>query len=339
VHIAMAGIFNIWLQKREVQPGVLDLALIVDESERSEAEIARLLSPWKWVNVEVCVKPSRLSLVSEWLTKGHGPGRAIACFSSEPRVRQMASDLAGSECKLIHADLPKFPSWENDAYRELCHHDYELGGVNEWDGAPTNHAVHMLHRLSRWHSRVEFPFWAFPDGPRFGLRAIDVGCGPITLLRWGALNWGMEVTGVDPLIDLYEILAARHGFDTAHDALPKHRLSITGEDMIMHIPERSYDFIYTNNALDHTLRPAIVMDNILKIVAPAGRAAISLATREGTRQGWDQFHQTDIWSAPDESIWFKHREGPSRLLFDASQYSVRILHSDDRWLSFIVNKP
>jgi SAM-dependent methyltransferase len=335
----MTGIFNIWLKKREVKQGALDLALIVDESEKSEIEIARLLSPWKWVNVAVCVKPSRLSLVSEWLRTTSRSERAITCFSSDPLVRRMVSDLAGSRCKLIHADVPLYPSWENDAYRELCHHDYELGGVNEWDGAPTQHAVHMLRRLSRWHSRREFPFWAFPDGPRLGLKAIDVGCGPVTMLRWGALNWRMEVTGVDPLIDLYEVLAARHGFDSAQDALPKHRLSIMGEDMLMHIRERSFDFIYTNNALDHALRPEVVMDNILRIVAPGGRAAISLATREGTRQGWDQFHQTDIWSEPDQSIWFKHREGPSRPLFAASEYSVRIMHSDDRWLAFNVDKP
>jgi hypothetical protein len=40
-------------------------------------------------------------------------------------------------------------SWADCVVREIAHHDFEHGGLNEWDGAPTKHSAHILQMHSR----------------------------------------------------------------------------------------------------------------------------------------------------------------------------------------------
>ena len=335
MHPSVAAAFNLWSFKKKNSINRVYIAIIVDDAEHSTDEMRRLFGAWTWAPVSFCTRASEIEGLEDWLVKSAGVERAVLCLFNDIRLQERITATVGCRCPTLTPALPPYPSWENDAIRELGHHDYELGGVNEWDGADPKHSVHVLRRLSRWHSRIEFPFWAFPDGPRHGLKAIDIGCGPITLLRWGVINWGMQVTGVDPLIELYELIAARHGLDTAEGALPAIRLPIMAEDMLDYIPARSADFIYTMNALDHTMRPDVVMDGIFRLLSATGQAAVSLATREGTRQGWDQFHHTDIW-VDNGMVMFRRQRSDARPLFDHSAHNLTIVSTDDRWTSFIV---
>ena len=41
-------------------------------------------------------------------------------------------------------------------------------------------------------------------------------------------------------------------------------------------------------------------------LVPGGRAIVQVATREGTRQGWDQFHKTDI-DLVDGTLVYRHQ--------------------------------
>lgn len=260
----------------------------------------------------------------------------LAVVHSDHERALLRRGLDGTPDHVIWPDYAPADTWDNDAQREVAHHDFELGGLNEWDGAPTRHSSIILQRLSSAHGRREFPTWAFPLERRdVPLRALDVGCGPISILRAGILCGQLTVDGLDPLLSMYALILARHGLDH----LPGMRLAASyeclAEDMDRHVPAASYDVAFSNNALDHTRAPERVVNNIGAILKPGGRLLIGGATREGTRQQWSQFHKTDIW-IEDGQVVYCHQDAITKpLLGSASRLRLsRIIQHTDEWLCF-----
>jgi SAM-dependent methyltransferase len=168
---------------------------------------------------------------------------------------------------------------------------------------------------------------------------MDIGCGPISILRWGAIEGEISITGVDPILDMYALVLARHGLD----ALPKIRCDreINGfaEDLDRSVPDDDFDAIYTQNSLDHTQQPAVVIENIGRKLAPHGLAVFQVATREGTRQNWDQLHKTDIY-LKNGMLMYAHQHSPERpLLSPTSHLHLKHVQSDSpEWLACILEK-
>ena len=168
---------------------------------------------------------------------------------------------------------------------------------------------------------------------------MDIGCGPVSVLRWGAIHGEISITGLDPLIDMYALVLARHGLD----ALPKIRCDreVHGfaEDMEQLVPDCDFDAIYSQNALDHTQKPALVVENISRKLRPRGLMVLQVATREGTRQKWDQLHQTDIYLHGNE-LMFAHRYTRERPLL-SPESGLRLKYVDTNtaeWLACVVEK-
>ncbi len=132
---------------------------------------------------------------------------------------------------------------------------------------------------------------------------------------------------------------ARHGLD----ALPKIRCDreINGfaEDLEVLLPDDEFDVIYTQNALDHTQQPARVIENMARKLAPHGLAVIQVATREGTRQKWDQLHKTDIY-LKNGVLMYAHQDGPERpLLSSESHLRLKQVQTDTpEWLACVLEK-
>lgn len=91
----------------------------------------------------------------------------------------------------------------------MLHHDYELGGCNDYANTEAHASPWVLRMLSTAHCRRQFPsaFAPYLDAlwhERGGraLETIDVGCGALSRLRSGALTGRLRVTGVDPLLDM-----------------------------------------------------------------------------------------------------------------------------------------
>jgi SAM-dependent methyltransferase len=188
-----------------------------------------------------------------------------------------------------------------DFLQEIAHHDFEIGGKNEWDGAPTRYGHFVLRLLSRTHCRNSFPL-VIPQLQEMrrtlgrSLEALDIGCGPLSWLRWGYLEGLLNITGIDPLIEVYEIILARHGLLGLPGIMPSRRLPQPIESICRareHLDR--YDFIFTNNALDHVQDIRAAIDSIRWALAPHGIAYLQVATREGTRQNWQQLHQHDLY--------------------------------------------
>jgi len=260
----------------------------------------------------------------------------VIAHDAEERDRA-ASSLGASRDKLLWPDYPPVGTWDNDALREVAHHDFEMGGLNEWDGAAVRHSPVILRRLSRVHCQLEFPSWAFPRGSSdrqvaetsAPLEALDLGCGPISLLRWAMINGSMRVSGVDPLLPMYELVLARHGLDMLEGMKFYRTFACTGEEMDDHAPSEEFDIVYTNNALDHTQDPEKVIRNVTQSLKIGGRLIVGVATREGTRQNWDQFHKTDIWAQGKMLLYCHKDQQPRPLIRDNCGLSINCIVRSD----------
>jgi SAM-dependent methyltransferase len=239
----------------------------------SGRDLQRIFEPWGWLDV----------------SKTEQTSADVTCLAS-----------SGDQQVILDSSFPA-NQLDIDFVHEIAHHDFEIGGKNEWDGAPTHYGHFILRLLSRTHCREQFPNVA-PQLFRLrrtlgrSLEALDIGCGPLSWLRWGALEGLLNVTGIDPLIELYEIILARHGLLALPGLLPSRRLPRTIESICGASEHREqYDFVFTNNALDHVQDIRLAIESIRWGLAPHGFAYLQVATREGTRQNWDQLHQHDIY--------------------------------------------
>jgi SAM-dependent methyltransferase len=219
-----------------------------------------------------------------------------------PDVAQALLRRAESGGRTAFANvLPALGTDANNFVREVSHHDFENGGVNEWDGAPTRYSKWILQGLSAVHCESFFPGYALPSilslyrqRGETPLSALDIGCGPMSRLGWGAVHGLLSVTGLDPLLEMYLIISCRHGHQDLPHALPKHSISLRAESVDLDRYAGAFDLIYTNNALDHTQDPAEVMRRMGRLIRPDGLFIAQVATDEGTRQKWDQLHQFNM---------------------------------------------
>jgi 2-polyprenyl-3-methyl-5-hydroxy-6-metoxy-1,4-benzoquinol methylase len=239
----------------------------------AESDLAAMFSPWRWLTVKLDSAKT---------------ASAPACTARTER-----GDV------LLDGGFPT-NAMDLDLIQEISHHDFEIGGKNLWDGAPTCYAPFILRALSRIHCRDYFPNPVMPelrelraalDRP---IETLDIGCGPISWLRWGAIEGLVTVTGVDPLIEVYQVILARHGLLTLPFITPKKMVAAGVETLTGREHRQAYEFVFTNNALDHVQDIRKAMSCLHGALSPKGIAYVQVATNEGTRQNWEQLHQHDI---------------------------------------------
>jgi SAM-dependent methyltransferase len=322
-------------------PGkVLPLTFVTDRpEEHRRVDLERMLRPWSsWAAVERYVS---VRTAADVAAAGADAG------SDAVLVSLLEDDALGGDLRWACSQRglaviePVYPpaGLQRDFVREVAHHDFELGGKNEWDGSPVQYADFVLRRLSSTHCSIEFPHWAFSSAERSGppLDVLDIGCGPISILRWGALNGFLQITGVDPLLDMYDVVLARHGLDRLEGVRMAGAVSATAERLPELLEPASFDVVFTNNALDHTQAPAEVMHSIEHVLRLGGRAVIQGATREGTRQHWDQLHKTDLY-VEDDTVVYAHRDAPALPLLGSTPglKLERVVEYTPDWLAFAV---
>lgn len=101
---------------------------------------------------------------------------------------------------------------------------------------------------------------------RPGQRALDVGCGPGAAVRRAAAA-GAEVTGVDPSPAMVRIATRRsRGHPTA--------AFVVGHAADLPLEDDSVDVAWTIAAYHHWHDPAAGLDEVHRVLAPAGRLLI-----------------------------------------------------------------
>ncbi|HEX2477096.1 MAG TPA: class I SAM-dependent methyltransferase [Lacipirellulaceae bacterium] len=335
------------LQKLRPTQGAIDLHILTDEPEKfPDSECRRMLAPWaNWVRIVPRQPLDAIDIGAIRKLQLRSGETVIAIFKDQSLQKEVQARCEKSGATSIVPHFPPAGTLDSDLLREVSFFDFEIGGKNEWDGAPTRYAAHCLRQLSSTHTKDSYPAWAFetllraPGGRQQPLKVMDIGCGPVSVLRWGAIQGEISITGVDPNLDMYALVLARHGLD----ALPKIRCDrdINGfaEDLNTLIPDDDFDVIYTQNALDHTQQPARVIKNMARKLAPHGLAVIQVATREGTRQKWDQLHKTDIY-LKNGALMYAHQHEPERQLL-SPESRLRLKHvqtNTPEWLACVLEK-
>ena len=284
----------------------------------AKSDLAEMFSVWHWLTVKL--EPA-------------APSTAPTCVARTERG-EIALDSA-------------FPTSELDLamIKEISHHDFEIGGKNLSDGAPTRYSPFILRALSRTHCRDYFPHSVLADlrelrsaaGRR--LEALDIGCGPISWLRWGAIEGLVDVTGVDPLVEIYQVILARHGLLTLPFITPKKSIATGIEELTGCEHRNAYEFVYTNNALDHVQDIRQAISCLHAALSPKGFAFVQVATNEGTRQNWEQLHQHDIDLDGEWLVATRKSGDRYRLAGPGCPLEIRkVIHHDTEGLSVVIAK-
>jgi SAM-dependent methyltransferase len=329
--------FNLWnLRKIDTEAlAAQRFVIAVDASlEIFDAEAERLFA--EWLRVPVAVE----QLVR--LGEAVRPGDVVLLATESPLIPSQRDALLAEGCiAVVDAAYPEASSFASDCLREVAHHEFELGGLNEWNGAPTLHASEILRRLSAAHCRRSFPEQILRSLGLLqpNLDVVDIGCGPISLLRWGQMNLGFRVTGFDPLMGIYDFIKRRHGLHLLPAISPDHAIEDVFENALSHLAPTSIDLIYSNNALDHVQDFARCIRNIATVLRPGAVAIVSGSTKEGTQQNWDQFHKTDVWVESDVPMFrFQHSAPEPLLALDSRLVVHAVIRADDQVTCFVLRR-
>ena len=152
----------------------------------------------------------------------------------------------------------------------------------------------------------------------------DVGSGVVSIL-----NGLVPVTPIDPLGELYQLV-----FDYKAHKLG-HPLPFPAEEMpaINH-----FDIVHCSNAIDHTQRPMLAYESMMRAVKPGGFLIIQGFENEGTHENWQGFHQHDIYVNMD-SLCIKNQMGAMMVIDNDPAHLDFVQFEGKRWYIWIKQKP
>lgn len=317
----MRSIFNL-RSLRKMGKG--RVAVLIEEGCGIDgAEYAHLLRPWRsWLTIDAVMTLSKPLELETLRSLALAACQAVVVVSEQEKfvdsVRQECN-LLGLTC--IDSAFPVSSSRSLAMLHEVDHHNFEIGGFNEWDGQPTQCSQYILQHLSQTHCKRLFPSYALPDIKRLHherkgsrIEALDIGCGPISRLRWGAIQGWISIAGIDPLLDMYHIVLERHGLVNLPEIFCQRELCISAEELSQHVAPSSYDFAYSCNALDHAEDPSLIVSQVAACLRPGGVFALQAYKREGTRQNWTQLHKVDIDFGSGGQLLCQSKDGSTRPL-------------------------
>jgi SAM-dependent methyltransferase len=123
---------------------------------------------------------------------------------------------------------------------------------------------------------------------------LDVGAGPVTTVGRRFDGAPLTVVAVDPLADEYNRLLAKAG-----RVPPVRTAQVPGERLLDHFGHDRFDIAYSRNALDHSIDPVPIIEQMLAVVRPGGYVVLRHARNEAIKESYVQLHQ---WN-------FDEREG------------------------------
>jgi SAM-dependent methyltransferase len=121
------------------------------------------------------------------------------------------------------------------------------------------------------------------------VRILDVGAGPLTALgKRDPQDFArrIEIVAIDPLAEEYRRMLRRYGVTP-----PVLTEACRGEDLDVRFARDTFDIAYARNALDHSLDPMKVIENMVAVVRPGGTIVLRHYRREAEEMSYEQLHQ------------------------------------------------
>jgi len=324
MNLALRAIFNL---RRHRAPGQRVAVLVDAPAAIAGDDVVQMLRPWSgWLTIDTVLQMGRRIPAGLFDALSANGCQIVMLLSDRPAIVELVREEC-ARCALAYvgAELAPKDSRELALFQEVLHHDYELGGCNEYANTDPHASPWVLRMLSAAHCRRQFPSYFAPyldtlwqeRGAR-PLDTIDVGCGALSRLRWGALNGRLRVTGVDPLLDMYAVVIERHGLGALPSLACARDVVACAEDLGDHLPASSYDVAYSSNALDHTNDPPRIIEALSRVLRPGGLLGLEVFTREGSREQWWQLHQFDMYVDDAGRFVCETRDGVVRPVFPAN---------------------
>jgi SAM-dependent methyltransferase len=174
-------------------------------------------------------------------------------------------------------------------------------------------------------------------------RVLDAGSGPLPYLSYGHQSGMMELTGADPLAEVYLELLKKHGHKPTAPLV-----KCGGEELTTIFGKEAFDFIYMRNALDHSQSPREVFRQMVLALRPGGYIYILGTVKEATRQNWAGLHRHNLYLDPGGRLMDEHKsENHGALIQEciSDGYGLEVVKSSKPtsesggWLSIIWRKP
>jgi SAM-dependent methyltransferase len=156
------------------------------------------------------------------------------------------------------------------------------------------------------------------------IQVLDVGSGPFGTMVGGYLDGRqVRITGIDPLADEYRTLQMELGVTS-----PMSLLNGTAEDMDSITERDFFDFVNSDNAIDHCFDPGRSIRNMVRAAKPGGIVRIKVFVNEGEFTGYSGFHQWNFATLSDRvAVW--NRESVTFIDDFADGHPYRVWHGKE----------
>jgi SAM-dependent methyltransferase len=166
---------------------------------------------------------------------------------------------------------------------------------------------------------------------------LDIGSGPISILTHVFHGLHAHLKAADPLADEYERLWT----DEAARMRAVRPVPVAGEDLARHFGRNSFDVSHIRNAIDHTIHPMAVMEQMIEITRKNGVIVVHGFENEAATERWEGFHQWNMRIIPGDMEF----EGSTHQKYGVlatfgqqleliSTYTKRLVNGKN-WLGFV----
>lgn len=165
---------------------------------------------------------------------------------------------------------------------------YEIGFWEKWHATEGDQWPEDF--IDRQRTDIDNPDWLLRylgiDHDPTAARILDVGAGPLTVLRPTHRGQRLDITAVDPLAPFYADMAARYSIER-----PIPTVQAFAEDLTAVFRPNSFDVAHCCNALDHSFDPIRGIEEMLTVVRPGGVVCLRHSRNEAEFEQYSGFHQ------------------------------------------------
>jgi SAM-dependent methyltransferase len=135
------------------------------------------------------------------------------------------------------------------------------------------------------------------------VRILDVGAGAVTSLGYRLEGRALEITAVDVLAPTYDRLWARR-----NTVPPVRTRYADAERLTQWFAPASFDFAYSQNALDHTSRPSVAIEQMVQVAKPGCYVVLDHALDEAVNEDYSGLHQWNFSERGGDLILWNQAE-------------------------------
>lgn len=167
------------------------------------------------------------------------------------------------------------------------------------------------------------------------VRILDVGAGPITCLGYRLEGKRLDITAVDVLARAYARLWPRD-----RPAPPVRTHYADAERLGERFEPASFDFVYSQNALDHAARPDVAIAQMVQMAKPGRHVVLVHARDEAVSENYAGLHQWNFTERGGEFVVWNPERTINITQMLRAEAAVRVERQDESiFVEILRHKP